>query len=152
MQLAEPGYQEWLETISLMSTNLNLPNLTLRIYMHDFSDNTVSSAYSRRSQIDGEGCERILNVYRRIMHPLQRLRGLKQFFCHITWPTTAVVRLTYEDGDEKEKEIERLKEEEKRFEDSVERLVMGDAYDSMKEGKMSLKESQWLQMTYRNDW
>ncbi|TKX19744.1 hypothetical protein C1H76_7942 [Elsinoe australis] len=56
------------------------------------------------------------------------------------------------DGDEKEKEIERLKEEEKRFEDSVERLVMGDAYDSMKEGKMSLKESQWLQMTYRNDW
>jgi hypothetical protein len=96
LRITVPAYQEWLQTITFMRNGLNLPNLTLRVYMADISayDHYQGLPGFRRGITKERGIT-IVQMYNRTLMPLAELKGLGKFFVHLTWPfarTKDVVR------------------------------------------------------------
>jgi hypothetical protein len=136
----EPAYSEWLQTITLMKNEFNLPNLTLRVYMADigaFDDDQGLPDFRRR--ITKEGGIIIFQMYKRIIHPLAGLKGLGKLFVHLSWPfaRTKVARRR-NDADPGF-----LKGYTDRINGQYERFVMGESYDSSLLQDPGI--SQWLE-------
>jgi hypothetical protein len=141
----EPAYQEWLQTVTLMKSELNLPGLTLRVYMASIG------AFDRhwglpdyRHRITKEQGDTILQMYKRTLEPLAELDGLGKFFVHLNWP---FARMEDTKG-QLQTEPGFVYEHTKRINQNYEKTVMGDSYDSF-----ALKEprvSQWLERLSHN--
>jgi hypothetical protein len=136
----EPAYSEWLQTVALMKNELDLPRLTLRIYMADigaFDSDQGLPNFRRRITKDGDVV--IFQMYYRTFLPLAELKGLDKFFFHVAWPfarTTVARRHILTDPGFVSSYTGRIN-------GRYQKLVMGDSYDSS-----LLQEpviSQWLE-------
>lgn len=117
-----PGYQDWLSTISCLAEYANLPKLTLKVRMLDVFRIPYREGLDRQRTI-------VLDMYRRVLAPLELLKGLKDIFIHFTSPVEPQEwRLnTY---------LRELKRREaKQLEQTFERMIMGEGYDSGARGK-----------------
>ncbi|CZR60241.1 uncharacterized protein PAC_10137 [Phialocephala subalpina] len=139
----ETAYQDWLQTIEHVSGLLNLPMLTLRVYMADYILHGEPVADFRKTLTKEQGMT-IVKMYARTLRPLSKLRenGLGQFFARLAWPF-AHTRFGLRNptlAREQSAYLRRL----------IERLVMGDDYDStvVQTKESGNNDSQWLQEAY----
>ena len=143
----EPAYQEWLQTIDHVKEKLNLPLLTVRIYMAEYKKSSNSGPRPFHARMTHERRSTLVKTYARIVGPLSKLRGLKKCFVHIAWPfdwTAAGRRLRYIDPESQRRGV-------KAIEHKLEQRVLGSDYDSISLGKSELPRSQWLESSMSAD-
>lgn len=124
--------------------DLNLPLLTVRIYMKGYPPN-YDGPRSFHAGSTQEQRVKLVQTYRRIVKPLSSFRGLARFFIHISWPfdwTPEGRRARYRDPEKQKYGIKTL-------EHHLEQSVMGSDYDSSALNKNELQVSQWLEQ-YKN--
>lgn len=136
----EPAYRQWQEAIAIVRDHLTLPALTLRVYFADKLpyDHPSSDSPFRETLTKAQAME-IYTSYVRLVQPLQELKGLRKLFVHVAWPWEWTERGRWrrrEQGATVEKEVWD-------FERRLERMVMGQEYESKKVGKGELGKSQW---------
>ena len=81
----------------------------------------------------------IYTSYVRLVQPLSELKGLSKLFVHVAWPWEWTEKGKWrrrEQGAAVEREVWYL-------EGRLERMVMGQKYESKKVGKAELGKSQW---------
>jgi len=139
----EPAYQDWLQTIEYVRERLDLPMLTLRIYMADYILHGELVADFRSTMTKEQGMA-ILKMYARTLGPLSKLRekGLSRFFADLAYPF-AHTRFGLRNPTSV---LERSTELRQR----IERLVMGDDYDGTLLETKELGNSQWLEESLRD--
>ena len=131
-------WHDWNETLEKVKDDLNLPKLTIRVYfaasLPPFEDHGHEIVPSWRRQMTGVQSQAIQTSYLDTISPLKRLRGLGRFFAHLADPSLWVEgrELVEETG------LPALEHE-------VERVVMGDWYDSSAAGKVEETWSRWLE-------
>jgi hypothetical protein len=134
----ESMYDDWLGTIDFVKTNLHLRNLTLRIYMAD--EGLIGNRNNAKAT---ERAIRLFRAYRRVLAPLSNLEGLSKCFVHLERI------LPWASGEGRGRRNVRSESVE-RVEKSLERLIMGNDYDSAVFGKLEKRPSGWL-MALGND-
>jgi len=142
LRLDEPAYQDWLRTIDYVSDKLCLPTLTLRVYMADH-DPCGYDVTSFRKNMTKQQALTILSMWVRTFSPLSKLNEMKCFFVHLAWPfawTRWGQRARVERG---EWVLDHMRYGDQR----IERLVMGDGYDSTLLKKSEVPISQWLEVS-----
>jgi hypothetical protein len=139
----EAAYQDWLQTIEHVSGLLNLPMLTLRVYMADYILHGEHVADFRKTLTKEQGMT-IIKMYARTLGPLSKLREnrLGQFFVHLAWPF-AHTRF-------RRRNPTSAREQSAYLEQRIERLFMGDNYDRtvVQTKESGNSNSQWLQEAY----
>ena len=136
----EPAYQDWLQTIDYVKDKLYLPTLTLRVYMADHVPSGPGVTPFRNNITKQQGMV-VLAMYVRTLGPLSKLNRMKRFFVHLAWPfawTRSARRARTENR-------EFMKQQAATMEQRVERLVMGNDYNSMLLEKDKQGHSQWLE-------
>jgi hypothetical protein len=139
----ELGYQDWLQTIEFMAEVLNLPLLTLRVFMADNIQYLGFESDFRTSLTQDEGFT-ILKTYFRTLGCLSKLRekGLNRFLVNLAWPwahKSSVLR-----------NPTRLLEQSMDLGKRLETYVMGDRYDKMTAMALQpweLRNSTWHENT-----
>lgn len=76
-----PAFKAWMHTIDYVQDNLNLPNLTLRIYFSDFQELDCATPFRKRLK-HPEGFKSVGGASMQIICCLGRLNGLNWFFVH----------------------------------------------------------------------
>jgi hypothetical protein len=135
----EPAYQDWLQTIDYVKDKLYLPTLTLRVYMADHAAHGNNVTLFRR-RITKEQQRTILSMWVRTFRPLSKLNGMNRFFAHITLPYSSTPRGRRDRNERPDWYFE----ENRQWDQRVERLVMGDDYDSTLLKENEVRDSQWL--------
>ncbi|RFU27852.1 hypothetical protein B7463_g8506, partial [Scytalidium lignicola] len=140
LRSCEPAYLDWLQVIDYVKDKLYLPTLTLRIHMADHypSGQDVTPFRSNMSKKQGMT---IIAMYGRTLRPLSRLSGMDRFFVHLAWPfawTRSGRRGRRENPEFVNQQIATMEQQ-------IERLVMGNDYNSMLLNKKKQGNSQWLQ-------
>ncbi|KAE9379509.1 hypothetical protein N431DRAFT_478510 [Stipitochalara longipes BDJ] len=139
----ETAYQDWLQTIEHVSGLLNLPMLTLRVYMADYILHGEPVADFRKTLTKAQGIT-IIKMYARTLGPLSKLRenGLGRFFARLAWPF-AHTRFALSNPTSTREQSAYLQQQ-------IEKLVMGHDYDStvVQEKEPGNDNSQWLQEAY----
>lgn len=107
------GHPDWINLLNLLAQNAALQKLTLVL---NFGPEALRRFFGRWQHIEPQNLE----SYDQIVQPMTRLKGLKDFFINLSWHRGAM-----EDGYCEN------------YEQILERLVMGDAYDSFARGKVS---------------
>ncbi|KAI9701977.1 MAG: hypothetical protein M1836_001321 [Candelina mexicana] len=110
--------RDWLRTIYVISENLNLSALRLHLDLSKEFGVYRHGGSSTDEQYVANLEERKWDVYKRFMKPASRLRGLKDLFIHISWPSI---------GDSRDKR--------RNHEEILEKSIMGQHYDSSRRGK-----------------
>lgn len=114
----QQGTVDWINTLDFIARNVALPKLTLILDL-SYDENTVKwrSDETVMSNIrNKEIHEMKWSLYKRVVEPVVRLRGLKDLFVHVSWP---LARL-YDHVRDRREQI-------------LERRVMGDDYNSRDE-------------------
>ena len=131
VQLQKSTYEDWLHTIDLVKTSLDLPRLTISVH---FAQEGILPFRKTREQ-----CISLCSAYSRVIKPLSRLQGLSRCFVHITWPYPWTLeqrpRPNGTPASTREKALE--------IEQYFERFIMGGNYDSTVLGKTEAKSCQW---------
>ncbi|KAI9738890.1 MAG: hypothetical protein M1818_005203 [Claussenomyces sp. TS43310] len=132
----EPAYEDWLQTIEFVRELLYLPTLTLRVYMADYILHGERVVDFRRNITKQQGMT-VLKMYIRTLWPLSKLResGLRRFFVDVVGPF-AHTRSARRNPASALEETMFLKQR-------IERLVMGDDYNSTLLCMKGLQPSQW---------
>ncbi|KAL8743364.1 MAG: hypothetical protein Q9190_004272 [Brigantiaea leucoxantha] len=132
----EPAYLQWQEAIEIIRDHLTLPALTLRVYFADkFPIND-----SFRDTMTKEQAMEIYKSYMRVLMPLRGLKGLNKLFVHVAWPWEWTER-------GRRRRIEQRAAVERKVWDveaRLERMVMGETYQSEDLGKRGQERSQWM--------
>ena len=139
----EPAYQDWLQTIDRIGEQLCLPMLTVRVYMAEYLPRDGETT-TFRAKMTKEQVMTIIKMYARTLGPLSKLRGLRRFFVHLAWPFT----WTRAGRQRRRHDPESVQEQIRISEQRIERLVMGDGYDSSLLQKEMLGNSQWLEVVF----
>ena len=142
----EPAYQDWLRTIDYITDKLYFPTLTLRVYMADHYP-SGSDVTPFRTNMTKEQAFTILNMYARTLGPLAKLNRMDRFYADLSWPC-AWTRWGRRSIEKKPKYGQ---EQMARINREIERLVMGDDYDSTSLSKSELGNSQWLEFALRSN-
>ncbi|KAH8897299.1 hypothetical protein GQ53DRAFT_507755 [Thozetella sp. PMI_491] len=115
----------WLEAVDLLRQHANLPGLKLEIHFADRDVMPLEDLRARRTR--NKSMEReMYEMYVRILTPLKKLVGLRALLIYVAWPTP-------ESAASDRKEDER----------KLEKMVMGEGFDSAKWGKQ--ERSVWSQ-------
>jgi hypothetical protein len=135
----EPAYQDWLQTIDYVKDKLYFPTLTLRVYMADHAahGNNVTPFNFR---ITKEQQIRILAMWIRTLRPLSKLNRMNRFFVDVALPYAWTPR----DRRDRNERPDWYFEHKREWDQRVERLVMGDSYDSTLLKEKGVRDSQWL--------
>lgn len=128
--------KEWEDTLKAVREYLNLPKLTIRVY---FSDNRPYEEFHRLITTKKERLQ-IYGSYLRVIQPLGQLKGLERLFVKVAWSW----EWTWEGRLRGREERERLQREMKDAERWIERMVMGEEYDSGRLGKGEMGTMQWM--------
>ena len=110
----QSGHPDWTNVLDIIAQNAPLPRLTIALKFG-------WEASCRFFGLLGNYESKNPNCYEQIVKPMARFEGLKDYFIHLSWPTGTV--------DENRKE----------YEQRLEKLVMGDSYDSFARGKVFKK-------------
>lgn len=146
----EPAYQDWLRTIDHVKDKLNLPLLILRVCMADYRpDGTPGSLIRFRYNATSETKSQVIRMYIHTLRSLSQLKGLKRFFTIVAWPTRWTAKgqaicPVHIDSPRRAT----LENSTSNLEDRLERMVIGDDYDSTLLGKYKHKLSGWLDEQY----
>jgi hypothetical protein len=132
--LSSARYNDWLSTISHLAKHANLPNLTLKIRTTRGREGCYNSGYQSRWFTENQK-ERVLRMYRRLLTPLDELKGLGDLFLHLEWPLDRYLLALFRTTEVREHQGDELVEMER----MLEQRVMGEQYDSHARGK-----DQWL--------
>lgn len=138
--------ENWCHTIE--DTNLNFPDMTLRVYIADFY--TASHATPLRKNMSRqEGIKKVVSTYMQIIRPLEKWKtgGLRRLFIHAAWPWS----WTREGRTTRRVKEHIVKHDVALIERHLERRVMGEGYDSVALGKHKLQKSQWLKSHERSE-
>ena len=117
-------YKEWLEVISLIKGRLRCANLTLRVYMAALFPITKESW---PPTITPEQDSAMIQSYGKLIKPLSALEDLDTFNVYLFWPFHPTEKHSWpywRQGRSRDSAIRKQELE-------LERLVMGDDYDSM---------------------
>ena len=138
LRLDEPAYADWLRAIRHIKEHLNLPLLTLRVYMvHHFPG--MHGILPIEGRLTPERAKRAFELYVRALKPLAEMKGLKAFFTHLGWPwgwTQNNRRLPHPNP---------ASDRARMLEQKIEHLVMGSDYNSMALKKEEPRNSQWAE-------
>lgn len=134
--------KEWEDTLKTVRENLNLPKLTIRVCFADKRpyDEPGSQDEKFRLIMTKKKAKQIYSSYMRVVTPLGQLQGLERLFVKLAWPwewTERGRRRRQEDRDRVQREVEDA-------EGRIERLVMGEGYESGRVGKGEMGASQWM--------
>ena len=114
------GWENWLDTMELLSKHSNLAILNLEIRLEE-------NLYAQGEYIqvipDTDSINWMLDAYQKLVQPVTALRGLNNFFVHTNWGTSCIGDGQALDGGD---EVERKLEE----------MVMGVGYDAWFRGKV----------------
>lgn len=137
----DPAFHDWEHTVEVLHDKLDLPRLTVRIYMDEWWYDGEEPPPFRVTMTGPQGWA-LQQAHQDMTAPLKRWgdRGLHRFFAHFAWPwdnTTwgvRVLRAVYEGRGAPVDRKETL----------AERTIMGPGYDSVALGKDTTKKSEWL--------
>lgn len=139
--LLDPAFHDWEHTIEVLQNKLDLPRLTVRIYMQDYGYAGSEVPPFRETMTETQG-RALQQAYQDMTAPLKRWgdRGLHRLFAHFPWPWDCTgwgLEVLWEVRQGRRAPVERR-------ETLVERMVMGPEYDSVAMGKSTTKQSEWL--------
>ncbi|KAK0516830.1 hypothetical protein JMJ35_001433 [Cladonia borealis] len=136
----EPAFKQWQQAIEIVRDHLTLPALTLRVCFADKSPYDFPYNPPFRTTINNkEGAMEIWVSYMRIMYPLRGLKGLSKLFVHAAWPYEWTERGNWRRREQRAAVQREVRDVEAR----LERMVMGEEYESESMGKRQLGMSQW---------
>ena len=145
----EPAFRDWISTIDQVKGQLNLPQLTLRVYMTDLPQmEAVTSTF--RHTVTSEQKSTIYRSYVTAFYPLQALKGVNRFFAHLACPVSWTPRGGLCRHDEADFSCRHVISLERR----LEQMVMGEDYDAEAVGKREMEKSEksmWLMKTMLED-
>ena len=136
----EPAFKQWQEAIQIVRDHLTLPALTLRVYFADRCHYVPISDPPFRNTMNKAGAMEIWASYMRITYPLTGLKGLSKFFVHVAWPYEWTERGNWRATVERDAVTKEVRGVEAR----LERMIMGEDYESERLGKWELGDSQWF--------
>jgi hypothetical protein len=120
LQPSHPGWKNWVNTIDLLSKEANPAILNLEIRL---TENFYVSVWNLRQELDSAYEKRMWDTYEAFIQPVTALRGLNNFFVHLNWGTSCgIPGVGVPDG----RQV---------VEQKLERMIMGEAYESWKCGK-----------------
>ena len=136
----EPVYRQWLESIEIARDHLTLPALTVRVHFADRLSHDVPSSSTFRATMTKEQALEIYMSYARVVMPLKGLKGLGKLFVHVAWPWEWTERGRWRRMEQRgavEREVLSM-------ERRLEKMVMGEGYESQRIGKEEVGMSQWM--------
>ena len=134
-------FREWENTLIAVREELNVAKLTILVSFAEkgqYDDQGSLEASFRRNMTHAEAIE-IYDSCMRIVKPLRQLEGLGRLFIKLTWPWGWTEWGMWRRQWERETVLREIKDEEQK----IERVVMGERYDSEWEGKEKMGPSQW---------
>ena len=140
----EPAFKQWQEAIQIVRDHLTLPALTIRVYFADRCHHIPVDASPFRNTMNKAGAMEIWASYMRMTFPLRGLKGLSKFFVHAAWPYEWTERGIWR----RKVQNDAVKREVRDVEARLERMVMGEDYESERAGKRELGYSQWADDGY----
>lgn len=108
----QDGHPDWINVLDLISQNIPLSRLT---FILSFGWEAACRFFGWLGDYESKNPE----CYEQIVKPMTRLEGLKDYFIHLSWPVDMVDETGLEE-----------------YEQRLEKLVMGDGYDSFARGKV----------------
>lgn len=135
-------FQEWEDTLKAVREDLNVPKLTIRVCFADkrpYDEPESQDEWFRRVMTKKEAMQ-IYGSYMRVVKPLGQLEGLGRLFVKVAWPW----EWTEQGRWRRQEERERVQREVEDAEGSIERMVMGEEYESGRVGKGEMGPSQWM--------
>lgn len=141
---SSPFYLDWRFAIDQLKKHANLNVLTLRVYItFPFEKSGVPTSNTLYQRVrDYGGDSEVLKVYYYdLLPPLQTLRAMRRFFVFLEWPWHWTPDLTLPLWLQPVPYFPILS----RMEACLEKLVMGDEYDSSVLGKLEEQPPVWLQ-------
>lgn len=145
-QNGDPALEDWTACVGWLKDKIDLPALTLRLYMGGMN---VVDPESDRLALTKEDGQEILKAYARILRPLSELGGvgLASFYAHFEWPwkyASSQVPWRRVEGDT----FRRVMTKETVLKQGAEQWVMGDRHDTLYVNGKEPPESMWK--TLRN--
>lgn len=136
-----PALEDWDECIDWVRHKVNLPALTLRLCMSDYSPHGLPE---NRMQITHQSRREILAAYSHILDPLCQLgsTGLTNFYAHFVYPWAWNHRIQRR-IDTKQRSWPWLARVEATLNERAERVVMGDRYDTLYANRAEPSQSLW---------
>ena len=129
-------FKEWEDTLEAVRGDLNLPNLTIRVFFLDGGPQSRRQNESLALMMTNKKAKLIYNTYMYIVQPFRQLEGLRRLFVKAAWPW----EWTEQGNRRLEEEKERVEMEMEDAEEMLERLVMGEEYESGSMGKTEMEE------------
>ncbi|KAH6962591.1 hypothetical protein BKA56DRAFT_736682 [Ilyonectria sp. MPI-CAGE-AT-0026] len=120
LQSGRTEWKYWIETIDLLSEEANLAVLHLEVRTNeDFYRSIWDFPMEEKPGYE----DHMWETYQTLIRPMASLRGLKSFFMHINWGSSCGMpgQKSWDGRDE--------------IENKLERMVMGQEYDSWEHGK-----------------
>ncbi|KAI1412061.1 hypothetical protein F5Y13DRAFT_200393 [Hypoxylon sp. FL1857] len=141
-----PYLLDWTFAVDHLKAHANVANLTIVIHM-TFANSIKdgSRAFYRESRWRDNDIASVVRTHARFLEPLQALRQMKRLFVYLEWPWHWS-GMKYGNGIAS-KTCKNCRVDE--MEKWLERMVMGDDYDSSVVGKATEPTSEWLYTIYR---
>lgn len=147
--LEDPAFHDWKQTIESVKGLLNLPRLTLRVYIADYE--WVTEVTKFRLGMTEEQGRALKMANETILIPLRAWggpQGLRRFLAYIPSPWGWKLRRRKPRPSVIPERLPTVLSEYPTGVEAVERMVMGPDYDSMAMGKDDVKWSEWLEATW----
>lgn len=144
---SSPMYASWHFAIDHLKDHANLDALTLTVHMAFFWSDAASPSDSRfRRQVQrwGDDTAAVLRPYYCLMTPMQALRRVKRFFVFLEWPWHWSPDCALHNPNHKNTLCSTVD----KMEVQLEKLVMGEEYDSGALGKAKEVPSYWIEHRY----
>ncbi|KAH8589788.1 hypothetical protein B0O99DRAFT_745760 [Bisporella sp. PMI_857] len=120
LQPSQAGWNNWIDTIDLLSKEVTPAILNLEIRL---TENFYVSVWNLREEPNSVYEERMWDTYTAFIQPVAALKGLKNFFVHLNWGTSCgIPGKGVLDGRQA-------------LEQKLERMVMGEGYEAWQCGK-----------------
>ncbi|KAL8790174.1 MAG: hypothetical protein Q9195_006501 [Heterodermia aff. obscurata] len=135
-------FKEWEDTLEAVRENLNVPKLTIRVCFADERPYREPGSQDEKFRLimTKKEAVQIFGSYLRIVTPLRQLEGLGRLFVKIAWPW----EWTEQGRWRRQQKRDRVQREVENAEWRIERIVMGEEYESGGVGKGKMGASQWM--------
>ena len=130
-------FKGWEDTLKAVREDLNLANLTVRICFLEGGPHARRQNESLALMMTNKKAKLIYSTYMYIVQPFRQLEGLSRLFVKAAWPWAGTVQ-----GDRRleEEGKERVEREVEDVEEMLEKLAMGDDYESRMMGKAEMED------------
>lgn len=131
--------EDWERVVDASKNKLNLPALTLRVHVSDYT--VYRNVPDCRRHMTKDDLHGVVSAYAQLLKPLWQLRerGLCRLFAHLAHPMSWMPQ-RINGSPEKRARMENYRIY---MEQAIERAVMGKDYESKVAGKASVKKSEW---------